>query len=124
MSKLFNTIINSRLYSYLEENGIIRPEQGGFTKLFRTQDHIFTIQSVVNKYLVKNKKIFACYVDLKKAYDSVWREGLLHKLRKNGIDEKSVNIIASMYKNTYTSMIYKGAPSKKDPCVKRTKTRG
>ena len=108
LSKLFNTIINTRLYTYLEENGIIRPEQGGFRKSFRTQDHIFTIQSLVDKYLAENKRIYACYVDLKKAYDSVWREGLFYKLRKNGIDEKTVNIITNMYKNTFTSIIYKG----------------
>ena len=107
LSKLFNAIMNSRIYAFLEERGIIKPEQGGFTKKFRTQDHIFTIQSIVKKYLTKNKKVYACYVDLKKAYDSVWREGLLHKLRKNGIDKKTVNIIDSMYKNTYTSIIYK-----------------
>ena len=56
LSKLFNAIMNSRIYTFLEENEIIRPEQGGFTKNFRTQDHIFTIQSVVNKYLTKGKK--------------------------------------------------------------------
>ena len=100
--------MNSRLYSFLEENGIITPEQGGFTKDYRTQDHIFTIQSVVKKYLGENKKVFACYVDLKKAYDSVWREGMLHKLRKIGIDEKMVNILKSIYSNTFTSIIYRG----------------
>ena len=56
---------------------------------------------------------YACFVDLKKAYDSVWREGLLHKLRNTGIDEKTVKIIDSMYKNTYTSIIYKGYLLKK-----------
>ena len=113
LSKLFNAIMNSRIYTFLEVNKIIRQEQGGFTKKFRTQDHIFTVQSILDKYLKKGQKVYACYVDLKKAYDSVWRQGLLHKLRKTGIDDKTVNIIDNMYKNTYTSVIYKGYLLKK-----------
>ena len=121
LSKLFNAIMNSRIYSFLEENMIIRPEQGGFTKLFRTQDHLFTVQSLVNKYLSKGRKLYACFVDLKKAYDSVWRKGLLHKLRKVGIDQKTVNIIEGMYKNASTSIIHKGYLLKKIPVTKGLK---
>ena len=51
--------------------------------------------------------MYACYVDLKKAYDSVWREGLCHKLKALGVDEKMTNIISNMYKQTYTSVIFK-----------------
>ena len=44
LGNLFNALMNSRIYAYLEENGIIRREQGGgVTKLFRIQFHIFGI---------------------------------------------------------------------------------
>ena len=48
----------------------------------RTTDHIFTLKTLSNKY-VKDKnggKLFACFIDFKKAYDSIWHEGLFHKL--------------------------------------------
>jgi hypothetical protein len=39
---------------------------------------IFVLKSLINKYIHKNKKkIYACFVDLRKAFDSVWRETLL-----------------------------------------------
>ena len=107
LGKLFNAIINSRLYKYMEDQGLLRPEQGGFRKGFRTMDHIFTLITIISKYLTKGKRMYACYVDLKKAYDSVWRKGLTIKLKDLGVDEKTVNIISSMYKNTYTSVIFK-----------------
>ena len=107
LSKLFNSIINTRLYTYIEENNLLRPEQGGFRKGYRTLDHIFTLLTLVTKEMTKGGKIHACFVDLKKAYDSVWREGLFYKLREIGIDKKTTNIIANMYKNTYTSLIYR-----------------
>ena len=46
-------------------------------------------------------------MDLKKAYDSVWRNGLFFKLKKLGIDKKTTNIIENMYRQTSTSIIYK-----------------
>jgi hypothetical protein len=41
---------------------------------------------LINKYIHKNKnKIYACFVDLRKAFDSVWREALSYKLCKMGV---------------------------------------
>ena len=95
------------MYTYIEEKNLLRKEQGGFRKGYRTIDHIFTLLTLVNKHLSKGEKLYACFVDLKKAYDSVWRDGLFYKLQKLGIDKKTTNIIENMYKNTSTSIIYK-----------------
>ena len=66
----------------------------------RTTDHIFTLETLCNKY-VKDKnggKLFASFVDFKKAYDSIWHEGLFHKLITNQVNGQFLNIIQSMYK--------------------------
>ena len=39
------------------------------------------MRTLVNKYMYHhNEKIYACFVDFKKAFDSVWHDGLLFKL--------------------------------------------
>ena len=43
--KLFTAILNNRLNSYLEENGIISSCQAGFRKGFSTTDNLFIMQS-------------------------------------------------------------------------------
>ena len=48
-----------------------------------------------------------CFLDLKKAFDSVERPGLIQKLHKIGFGQKTINLLADMYRNTYTSIIYK-----------------
>ena len=106
LCKLFNSILATRINKYLEESNIIRPEQGGFRKDYRTSDHIFVLQTIIKKYTKSGGKLYGCFVDLKKAYDSVWRRGLIHKLGKTGINQKTINIIDDMYKKTYTSLIY------------------
>ena len=44
-------------------------------------------------------KVFSCFVDFKKAFDSIWHEGLLCKLMESGVGGKTWDIIKSMYTN-------------------------
>jgi hypothetical protein len=47
---------------------------------------------------MKHKKIlYVCFVDFKKAFDSVVRKALLHKLLKKGIGGKFFDLITNMY---------------------------
>jgi hypothetical protein len=58
----------------------------------------FILKSLISKYLKKNKgKIYACFVDLRKAFDSLWHNGLIYKLMINRIGVKFLNIINDMY---------------------------
>ena len=93
LAKLFNSIITTRLNNFLEENNLIADEQGGFRKGYSTADHIFTLQTIINKYLENGKQLYTCFVDLEKAFDSVWREGLFIKLEKIGLGRKTINLI-------------------------------
>lgn len=72
----------------------------------RTSDSLFIVKSVISKYVnTDNKKLFGCFIDLKKAFDSVWRLGLLYKIIKNdNIGLKLYNIIKDMYKQTEASV--------------------
>ena len=88
LSKFFIRIhvLYNRLDKYLEKNNIICPEQIGFRKGCRTSDHVFTLKTLIDKFCKKNKYLFACFVDLKKAFDTVNRQALLYKLSKYNID--------------------------------------
>ena len=44
---------------------------------------IFILRSLINKYrFLDKKKILRCFVDFKKAFDSMWHEGHMFKLLK------------------------------------------
>ena len=101
MSKLFTFILNRRLTGVCEDNYIINDNQIGFRKGFRTSDHVFTLKTIVDKTFSKNKKLYTCFVDFKKAYDTVWRTGLFLKLLKNNISPNFVKLVMSMYSNLH-----------------------
>ena len=79
---------------------LLKKEKAGFRKNFQTSDQIFILKTIVNKYIQymgKNSKLLACFIDLKKAFNTVWHEGLFLKLQRAGIDGKVYELIRSMY---------------------------
>jgi hypothetical protein len=99
VGKLFNSILNSRLDSFLEKNNIINSCQIGFSKKARTSDHMFILRTLFNTYCEKNEgRLYACFVDFKKAFDTVIHVGIKLKLLQIGVGSRFYNVIDSMYK--------------------------
>ncbi len=81
LGKLFNGILNARLDMYLENNHLISDCQIGFSKKSRTSDHMFVLKYLIDKYIHSaNKKLFACFIDFRKAFDTVIHTGIMIKL--------------------------------------------
>ena len=52
--------------------------------------------------------IYACFVDFRKAYDSVWRNGLSYKLMKCRVSRKFLSLISNIYNNVNLCVRVKG----------------
>ena len=97
LSKLFMLLLNDRLQAECDNRNIILYNQIGFRKLFRPADHVFTLKTLIDKAFSEKKQLYTCFVDFKKAYDTVWRDGLFYKLLKNGISRKFVRLLRNIY---------------------------
>ena len=97
MSKIFECILNSRLYMKNEVLGLDDPFQFGFTPSSRTSDCVFIIDTIAQYQESKNSPLYMCLVDFKKAFDYINRKMLYYKLKKRCIGEKMLNILISMY---------------------------
>ena len=101
INKLFTTLLNNRLTEVIENKNLLKHNEIGFRKGFRTVDHnMLTVKTLIDKYLSQNKKLHLCFIDFKKAYDTVRRIGLLSKLQSYGISDKFINLLYSMYSKT------------------------
>ena len=100
--KLVCTMMSKRLQKFLTAAKVIRPEQIGFKPKSRTSDHILTIKALVNKYVCdqKNSKLYTCFVDFKKAFDSVPQHLLYEQLNKKNINGKFLSLLKNIYKKT------------------------
>ena len=100
LSKLFLSILNNRLMQYVVKNNIVHKTQLGFVSGNRTSDAHIIINNLVQKYCHKrNTKIFSCFVDFAKAFDTLSRDILLKKLLSHNIKGKFFNIIRNIYTN-------------------------
>ena len=101
LGKLFSSILLDRMIEFKNAYCPDPKEQLGFSKGAQTNDHILTLKTLVDKY-TKNKKVklYACFVDLKKAFDTVCRDLLLHKIACLGISGNFFNCLSDMYKNS------------------------
>ena len=115
LGKLFNKVINARLLKYIDTRNLISENQIGFKQDSRTSDHILTLKSIIDFKKSKKEKVFAAFIDLRKAFDTVWRDGLFYKMLLNGINGKTFNIIRSMYTNNTFKIKFANGLSKQIP---------
>ena len=69
LGKLFTSILNSRLYTYLTDENILGNEQAGFRSQHSTLDHIFALHILSKFYIDQKKPLFCAFVDYSKAFD-------------------------------------------------------
>ena len=104
-SKLFSIILLKRLEKYIHEKNLLSPKQIGFIKGHGTYDHIFLLQTIIEKVVKKGKnKLYTAFTDFKKAYDTVNRDLLMKRLKSLGINGIFLRNIASMYMKTEYSI--------------------
>ena len=65
--------------------------QIGFMTGYRTTDHIFVLQFLIDNYVKRHKKdIFAAFIDFSRAFDRIWRDVLVFKLLQRGVSSRII----------------------------------
>ena len=75
-SKIFTGILNNRLKNWAKNNSIISDSQFGFRKGRSTTDACFVLNAIIQKILNEKGRLYCAFVDFKKAFDSVYLNGL------------------------------------------------
>ena len=102
LGKLFSIILLKRLTLYRSIECPDTHNQLGFCKGAQTSDHILTLSTCISKYTdhIKKCKLYTCFVDYSKTFDTVCREALLYKLWHLGIQGRFFRCLNNMYTNS------------------------
>ena len=102
--KMFTSILNKRLLSFLERQSLLVEEQNGFRQGRSCQDHVFVLSSIIDMKLYKKNAVYSCFVDFSSAFDFVNRNLLIHSLADIGVNGKFLDIVKSLYRNTQSAI--------------------
>lgn len=96
IGKLFGSVVEARLSDWSEATGAISDEQGGFRRERGTPDQIFLLREIITSRKERNLPTLVTYIDARKAYDTVWREGNYVRLFDMGLQGKMWRQIQAM----------------------------
>lgn len=97
--KTFEKILTKRLAYYLEKENLLNPAQAGFRKNRSTMDQLLRLHSASVNAINTGQYNRAIFLDFKKAFEMVWSEGLLFKLRKLKLHGKIYDFIKNFLSN-------------------------
>ena len=80
LSKILEKIITTQIYHWAETNNILNKEQSGFRKNKSTTDKLFQLTQTISQAKNQRRPSSAIFLDVEKAFDKVWHDGLIHKL--------------------------------------------
>ena len=74
-------------------------------------DNVFTLNELVQGRLRENKHTYTFFLDVQKAYDTVWRDGLWLKLWDLGVKGRMWRVIKKMYEVSWSAVLLEGEKS-------------
>ena len=93
IGKLLESIIAKRLENYLQQNNLADPDQEGFSAGKNTIRYLNRLHLGIEADREKSLTILCLFVDFEKAFDSVWKKGLIYKLSQLGITGSILKLI-------------------------------
>ena len=95
ISKLFESLISTKIMLYLESNSLLHPAQFAYRKKTSTEHAVLTMIEEWRKRLDEGYDVIAVFLDLSKAFDTVNHKILLTKLKYYGFHENFIKLIRS-----------------------------
>jgi retron-type reverse transcriptase len=95
VGKVLEKVILTRLVRATNENHVLPDEQFGFRPKHSTADQLIHVTEFISQGINQNKSTGAIFLDVAKAFDTVWHDGLVYKLHTAGVSLAMVKLLNS-----------------------------
>ena len=106
--KIFERLIYNVMYEFLTENDLLSPKQSGFRSGDSCINQLLSINHEILNAFDKGLEVCGIFLDISKAFDKVWHDGLIFKLRQNGISGDIINILQDFLRNRKQRVVLNG----------------
>ena len=114
LCEIYEMILLNKLDNFAAHKGFFSEMQFGFQQGVGCTEASFTILETINHMLERGGKVFSCFLDVRKAFDTVWIDGILYKLFiELGIGGRMCKVIKDLYTNVKAQVLYAGTLSRK-----------
>ena len=98
--KILEKLIYDSLYTHLVSSELLNPNQSGFRPGESTVNQLISITHTIFKAFDCNPPldVRSVYLDISKAFDRVWHDGLIYKLKRCGVSGNILTLIISFLK--------------------------
>ena len=112
-SKIFEKAIYHNLLNYIERENLLNINQSGFRANDSCINQLISITHEIYRAFNCNPslEVRGIFLDLSKAFDKVWHQGLLFKLESFGIRGKLLNLLEDYLSNRFQRVLLNGQES-------------
>ncbi|MCO5548265.1 hypothetical protein L7F22_001722 [Adiantum nelumboides] len=97
LAKLYGAVLEAELSTHTEAARIRAPGQAGFRRTFSTIDHIFVLRCLIDGAKARKRRLYCCFVDFCKVFDTIHKERLFQRLQELQIPSEMIWGIHSLY---------------------------
>ena len=99
-------VIQRRQQPIAEE--LLSEEQAGFRAGRSTNEQIFNLRIIQEKYTEHQKPLYHIFIDFQKAFDRIWLAALWDTMKRFNINARLINVIQSLYEKAISVIYYEG----------------
>ena len=111
--KIFERLLYNEIFSFFIENGLISQKQSGFRPGDSCINQLLSITHEIYKSFNDGWEVKGVFFDISKAFDKVWHQGVLFKLKQSGISGNLLKIMEDFLANLYQRVVLNGQAPKR-----------
>ena len=109
--KIFEKLIFNEMFKFFIENDLISPNQSGFKPGDSCINQLLSITHDIYKSFDCGYEVRSIFLDISKAFDKVWHDGIIFKLEQNGISGKLHKLLHDFLVNRKQRVVLNGKVS-------------
>ena len=99
------------MLKYFLDNNLVSPKQSGFRPGDSCINQLLSITPDIFTSFDKALEVRGVFLDISKAFDKVWHDGHIYKLKQNGIKDKLLCLLIDFLKNCQQRVVLNGQSS-------------
>ena len=111
VGKCLERCVQKTVQAHLIDQGHISPTQAAYTPKSSTVTQLLEMYHTITEAMDKGKEIRFLFMDVSKAFDQVWHQGILYKLKKAGIGGTLLTWFENYLKDRKQCVVVEGVSS-------------